>query len=109
MKRLKGVVAWVIRAFLFLVVLLLAMKNADPMTLKFYFGQSWQAPVALVLLATLAIGVVLGLLAALDRIFAQRREIQSLRRELHAREHAEAAAAAAPAPAPDIEPGSGRD
>jgi putative membrane protein len=104
MERLKQAAAWVIRGLLIIIILLFAMKNAEPMTLKFYFGQSWQAPVALVLFITLALGAALGLLAALERIFAQRREIQDLQRELRARENAEAASAAAPAPVPDIEP-----
>lgn len=105
MERLKAVAAWVVRGLLFLFILLFAMKNADPMTLKFYFGQSWRAPVALVLFIALALGAALGLLAALERIFAQRREILRLERELAAAREAAGrrVAPSAVAPLPDLE------
>jgi uncharacterized integral membrane protein len=86
MDRLKQVGAWLVRALLFLLILLFALKNAEPMTLRFYFGRSWDAPVALVLFVALAIGAALGLIAALQRIFAQRREILELKRELARRD-----------------------
>lgn len=108
MPALVKILTWLIRGFVFLFVLLFAMKNTDPLILHFYLGQSWTAPVALVLLITLAIGVLLGLVAGLERIVAQRREILALKRELRLRATdgaRRADAAAAPGntirPAPD--------
>lgn len=106
MDRLKQAGAWVVRALLFLLILLFALKNAEPMTLRFYFGRSWDAPVALVLFIALAIGAALGLIAALQRIFAQRREILDLKRELALRDDvAPRVAAPAGADAPVVPPG----
>ncbi len=72
--------AWAIRFALFVVLLALAARNTDPVTLRFYFDLAWQAPLAALLLAFFAAGAVLGLIAMLGTFFAQRREIARLRR-----------------------------
>ena len=74
------VLVWAIRVALFILLLALAAKNTDPVALKFYFGLAWQAPLAAVLLAFFAAGVVLGLLAMFGSWYAQRREIARLQR-----------------------------
>ena len=81
MKFLR-IIAWSIRAFLFLALLLFAMKNADPVRVRFVFDLAWETPLSLLLLATLVIGAVLGLIASLPRVFAQRREIAQLKSTL---------------------------
>ena len=85
MERLRYLITWLIRAILFVVILLFAMKNAAPVQLHLFFGATWQAPLALVLFLTLASGAVLGLAAGLERILAQRRELAALKRELELR------------------------
>ncbi len=74
------VIAWAVRLALFVALLAFAAKNTDPVTLRFYFGLSWQVPLVLLLLAFFAAGVVLGLAAMSGTWFAQRREISRLRR-----------------------------
>jgi len=74
------VLVWAVRVALFILLLALAAKNTDPVALKFYFGLAWQAPLAAVLLAFFAAGVVLGLLAMFGSWYAQRREIARLQR-----------------------------
>jgi lipopolysaccharide assembly protein A len=74
------IITWAIRVALFVLLLALAAKNTDPVALKFYFGLAWQAPLAAVLLAFFAAGVVLGLLAMFGNWYAQRREIARLQR-----------------------------
>jgi uncharacterized integral membrane protein len=71
---------WLLRAFLFVILLGLAIKNGGDVELRFFFDASWQAPLALVILAALVTGVILGLLALLPRLVRQRREILRLRR-----------------------------
>jgi lipopolysaccharide assembly protein A len=82
---LMKILTWLIRGFVFLFILLFAMKNTDPVTLQFYLDHAWTAPLALVLFVALAVGVLLGLVAGLERVVAQRREIISLKRELRMR------------------------
>lgn len=77
-------VSWFLRAVLFLLLLLFALKNTDSVTLRFFFGESWQLPLVLLLLIFFVFGAVLGLLACLPRIFRERREILALKRDLKA-------------------------
>ena len=74
------VITWAIRIALFVVLLAFAAKNADPVTLRFYFDLAWQAPLVALLLAFFAAGAALGLIAMSGSYLAQRREIARLRR-----------------------------
>ena len=47
---------WAIRIALFVLLLAFAAKNTDPVTLRFYFGLVWQAPLVALLLAFFAAG-----------------------------------------------------
>ena len=89
------VLAWIVRIFLFLALFLFALKNTDPVRLRLYFDQVWQAPLALVLLVFFVAGAAVGVLATLATVFRQRREISRLRRELNGRTRE--------APAADVE------
>jgi len=76
------VLSWALRITLFLALFLFALKNTDPVTLRLYFEQSWQAPLVLVLLVFFALGAALGVIATLATVFRLRREIGRLQREL---------------------------
>jgi uncharacterized integral membrane protein len=79
------IVTWTIRLALFLVLLVFAVRNTEPVTLRFWFDQAWQAPLVIVLLAFFGAGALLGLAATLGTALRQRREIVRLRREARAR------------------------
>jgi putative membrane protein len=51
---------WLLNAAIFFVLFAFALNNQDAVTLHFFFGASWQAPLVLVLLLTLIAGVFLG-------------------------------------------------
>ncbi len=74
------VLSWAIRFALFVVLLAFAAKNAEPVSLRFYFDLAWQAPLVALLLAFFAAGAILGLIAMSGTYFAQRREIARLQR-----------------------------
>jgi uncharacterized integral membrane protein len=76
--------SWLLRALLFLAVFAFALMNTDSVTLRFFFGQTWEAPMILALLLFFAFGAAIGVLACLSRLLGQRREIQKLERELRA-------------------------
>ena len=82
MKFLRYI-AWLLRALLFVALLLFALKNTEPVALRLYLDRTWQAPLILVILAFFAFGAALGVLACLTKLFAQRREILALKKELH--------------------------
>jgi lipopolysaccharide assembly protein A len=90
-------IIWLLKLALFIVVLTFAVKNTAPVTVHYYLGAEWEAPLILVLLVFFALGAALGLLAGLGQQFRQRREIALLRRELDSRR--DAATPVAPADA----------
>ncbi len=53
--------AWLLKAAVFFSVFAFALNNQEPVTLRLFFGTQWQAPLVLVLLAVLALGVLLGI------------------------------------------------
>ena len=76
---------WAVKALVFLALLAFAVKNADPIKLRYLLGQEWEAPLAFVLLLFFAAGAVLGVLASLAYLVRQRRELLALRRERRGR------------------------
>jgi lipopolysaccharide assembly protein A len=73
-------VIWMLKFVLFALVLAFALENANPVTVRYYFGGEWQAPLIFVLLVAFCAGVAVGLAAALATLFRQRREIAVLKR-----------------------------
>ena len=76
---------WAIRLIIFVVLLVFAVQNTDPVSLRFFTGQVWEAPLVLVLLGFFVGGVILGALSLLGVIFRQRREISRLKRSARTR------------------------
>jgi uncharacterized integral membrane protein len=82
--RFAGHVSWILRALVFLAILLLAIMNTDPVTLRFFLGKTWETPMVVAILVFLSLGAALGVLACLPRLLRQRSEIARLKRELSA-------------------------
>ncbi len=93
--RLLG---WVAKAVLFLLLAGFALKNSELITLRYFLGQEWSAPLSLVLLLFFVAGAVLGVVALLGLVNRQRREIGQLRQAA-----AEQASEARPSRQPDPE------
>ena len=74
------IVTWTIRLVLFLLLVALAAKNIEPVTLRFYFDRTLQAPLIVLLFAAFAFGTAFGVLALLTTLLRQRREISTLRK-----------------------------
>lgn len=72
---------WVVRLIIFSILLVFAIRNTEPTTLRFVLDYAWEAPLVIVLLAFFAAGAILGVLSVVGVIFRQRREISRLRRE----------------------------
>ena len=75
------VVSWTIRLLLFVLLVALAAKNTDPVTLRFYFDKSLQAPLIVVLFGAFALGAAFGMLALTGALLRQRREISRIRNQ----------------------------
>jgi uncharacterized integral membrane protein len=86
------VVSWVFWLAVFAALLLFAVRNTDPVTVRFYLDSRWEVPLVLALLAFFAAGMVFGVLACTARMLRYRREIVGLKRELRSRVTVERAA-----------------
>jgi len=75
---------WFVRFLIFVVLLGFAIKNTDPVAVRFYLGGEWDAPLVIVLLVAFVFGAVAGLLACLGVVLRKRREISHLRKQLRA-------------------------
>jgi lipopolysaccharide assembly protein A len=65
---------WLLNAAIFFVLFAFALNNQDAVTLHLFFGARWQAPLVLILLCALLIGVVLGVLVMLPLWLRARRQ-----------------------------------
>jgi uncharacterized integral membrane protein len=73
---------WSFRGVLFLLLLGFAVKNDEPVVLRYYFGFEWHTTLVLALLCFFALGAVIGVAAVLSNLLKQRRELSSLKREI---------------------------
>ena len=90
------VVTWAIRLVVFLLLVAFAAKNAEPVTLRFYFDLALEAPLVVALFAFFAAGALFGIAALLGTVLRQKRELAGLRRRLPPE------APAGEPPAPDL-------
>ena len=59
-----------------------AYKNAADVTVRYYGGLAWQAPLAIMLLVVLVLGVALGFIASLNRMVRLRRQLSVVRKQV---------------------------
>ena len=70
-----------VRLVLLVFLVAFAAKNADPVTVQFYFDLAARAPLIVVLFCAFALGALFGILALLGTLLRQRREIFALRNQ----------------------------
>lgn len=73
---------WALRIVLFIVLLGFAVKNDQPVTLRYFFGYEWQSSLVVALLLFFAAGTIVGVLAMFSNVLQQRREIARLKRDI---------------------------
>ena len=76
---MKRIIIYTILLLVALVGLSFALLNSDIVTLNYYFGKL-QAPLSLVMVIALALGAVMGVLASMWAVLAQKRELAKLRK-----------------------------
>jgi putative membrane protein len=75
------VLTWAVRLAVFVLLVAFAAKNADPVTLRFYFDLVLQAPLVVVLFGFFVAGALFGMLALIGTLMRQRREIARLKKQ----------------------------
>lgn len=78
------VLLWLLRGIVFVALFGLAVKNSEPVALRFYLDNVWVAPLSMVILAAFALGIVIGLTATLGTIVRRGRELGRLRTDASA-------------------------
>jgi lipopolysaccharide assembly protein A len=68
---------WLLKAAIFFALFAFALNNQHEVTVHFFFGQSWRGPLVLVVLATLALGIVFGVLGMVPRWWRQRKHARA--------------------------------
>jgi len=74
-------VRWLVGLAVFAGLLLLALQNAEPVTLHVYDGVGWRTPLIFLLLIVFAAGVAAGLLAGSIRSVRLKRQLNRLRHQ----------------------------
>lgn len=72
---------WVCRIFIFVFLFAFALKNTEPVSVRFLLDTAWQAPLIIIVLAFFAGGAALGVLSLLGTVFGLRREVSRLQLE----------------------------
>jgi uncharacterized integral membrane protein len=81
---------WSLRAVLFVLLLGFAVKNDQPVVLRYFFGFEWQTSLVVVLLCFFIAGAAIGLLAMTGRLFRLRRELAASKREVQLKDKLDA-------------------
>lgn len=76
MKKLIGLLQWTLKAAIFFTLFAFALNNQHDVTVHFFFGQQWQAPQVLVLLAVFVLGLVLGVLLMVPKWWREHRQVR---------------------------------
>jgi uncharacterized integral membrane protein len=63
---------WLLKAAIFFTLFAFALNNQQDVTVHFFFGTSWRAPLVLVVLAAFALGLVIGALGMVPRWWKHR-------------------------------------
>ncbi|MFT3816488.1 MAG: LapA family protein [Rubrivivax sp.] len=68
---------WLFRAFLFFTLFAFALNNLHVVTVHWFFGVTWNAPLVIVVLAAFGAGCALGVLAMVPAWWKHRRKAKT--------------------------------
>ena len=67
MKQILRFLKWLVKAAVFFTLFAFALNNQGNATIYFFFGYHWTAPLALIVLAAFAAGLIIGILGMVPR------------------------------------------
>jgi len=72
---------WLLRAAIFFALFAFALNNQQDVTVHFFLGRQWRAPLVLVVLAAFTLGLVVGVLGMLPRWLHLRQRARAAQRQ----------------------------
>jgi uncharacterized integral membrane protein len=72
MKPIAWLFKWLLKAAIFFTLFAFALNNQSDVTVRFFFGRQWTAPLVLVVLGSFAAGLLIGILGMVPRWWRQR-------------------------------------
>jgi uncharacterized integral membrane protein len=72
MKPIAWLFKWLLKAAIFFTLFAFALNNQSDVTVRFFFGRQWTAPMVLVVLGAFAAGLAIGVLGMVPRWWRQR-------------------------------------
>ena len=81
MKSIAWLFKCLLKAAIFFTLFAFALNNQGDVTVRFFFGRQWTAPMVLVVLAAFACGLLMGVLGMVPRWWKQRRFAISARQQ----------------------------
>ena len=79
MKQVAWLFKFLLKAAIFFTLFAFALNNQSDVTVRFFFGYQWTAPMVLVVLIAFALGLLIGILGMVPRWWQQRRAAHSAR------------------------------
>lgn len=73
---LMRIIVWAFRAVLFFTLFAFALNNQQEVSVRWFFGHEWHAPLIIIVLVAFALGCAFGVLAMVPAWWRQRREAQ---------------------------------
>jgi len=74
MKPIAWLLKWILKAAIFFTLFAFALNNQGDVTVHFFFGRQWTAPMVLVVLGAFAVGLAAGVLGMVPRWWRQRQQ-----------------------------------
>lgn len=68
---------WLLKAAIFFTLFAFALNNQQVVSVNFFFGTQWQAPLVLVVLVVFAFGLAAGILMMMPRWWKKRRNVRA--------------------------------
>jgi lipopolysaccharide assembly protein A len=67
MKTLLRLLRWLVKAAIFFTLFAFALNNQGSVTVHFFFGYYWTAPMVLIVLSAFVAGVTIGIIGMVPR------------------------------------------
>jgi uncharacterized integral membrane protein len=80
MKHVLWFFKWTLKAAIFFTLFAFALNNQHDVTVRFFFGQQWTAPLVLVVLSAFSVGLLIGVLGMVPRWWQHRKAAAAARR-----------------------------